>query len=703
VAAARHVVIICGSAQIDGHAFSTGLSNIELSNSYSRSKSDQLTRSHWNKESDSSSEPDSSSESDSGSEANSDSYSVTRLFGQARAVVSLIRGAIFRPEFKLKSSSRATLDICTLGELMTMYNAHQATQRHDKIYALIGMASDDIHDAGLSPDYSVLWKELQRRLFCFLLGKQISIKTWPEKEGVEIKGRGRVLGHVKSVMRDSNGDQNISIVFRKLDWQSRREENDVRYSLRPTTNSVCNGDIIYLLDGAPRPMIIRSFGVVFHVISMAPTSPSRDQNDISLREIILIWDWAKLSHDFESDLSRASVEAKSYWNAILVLAEAKSHQASKMIRAITRLVEVVSTTDTREHTRALAETEVVNSTSGMWEIMQPEVLDLVRRLDSNCIMQLLPWIPHEIRYTERVVTELIELHDEEVVAQMLLERKDDEAVVTEEILLVALSNQDRQEQKMKLLLDHKSPKTIITEVFLVAAASKRFCQNDTMQLLLKHDNDNVHVTELVLMAAARSPNSTLRVLLDHGEGKANIPEAVLVAVATESSSSSFHFFLDRYKDNVEITEAVLLVLVGTWMYSEEYLEAILNVKPDTTLQITENVLCAVAKKWDKGLRTMKFLYANEGRGVCFPDGAVTHMMLQAAAGNTVQGADTMKLLLDRMEGHTHITSPVIEAARGNGAMGNEILSLLSERSDEALQICQLRREYSYEGSEQEEL
>jgi hypothetical protein len=46
---------------------------------------------------------------------------------------------------------------------------------------------------------------------------------------------------------------------------------------------------------------------------------------------------------------------------------------------------------------------------------------------------------------------------------------------------------------------------------------------------------------------------------------------------------------------------------------------------------------------------------------------------------------------------------VIEAARGNGAMGNEILSLLSERSDEALQICQLRQEYSYEGSEQEEL
>jgi hypothetical protein len=414
VAAARHVVVICGSTQIDGHAFSTGLNNLEFSNLYSRSKSDQLTRSQWNQESDSSSESnrpakrrrnpdsDSYSKSESSSEAYSDSDFVTSLFGQAFAVVSLIRGAIFRPDFKLKSSSRATLDICTLVELMTMYNAHQATQRHDKIYALIGMASDDIHDAGLSPDYSVLWEELQRRLFCFLLGEQISVKTWPEKEGVEIKGRGRVLGHVKSVIRDSNGDQNISIVFRKLDSWSRTEKNDVRYSLRPTTNSVCHGDIIYLLDGASKPMIIRSFGVVFHVISMAPTSPSRDQNDISLREIILIWDWAKLSGDFESDLPLASVEAKTCWNAVLVLAEAKnSHQSWKMTKAITRLVEVVSKTYAKEHTRALAETEVVDSDMGMREITELEVLDLVRRLDSNCIMQLLPWIPHEIGCTRR--------------------------------------------------------------------------------------------------------------------------------------------------------------------------------------------------------------------------------------------------------------------------------------------------------------
>jgi hypothetical protein len=375
VAAARHIVIICGSTQIDGHAFSTGLSSLGLPSSYSRSLS----------------ESDYHSELDSDSEASSDSYYGASLFDQAIAVVSLIRGAIFRPDFKLMSSSRTTLDICTLGELMTMYNAHQATQRHDKIYALIGMASDNIHDAGLSSNYSVPWEELQRRLFCFLLGEQINVKIWPEKEGVEIRGRGRVLGHVKSVTRDPNGDQNISIVFRKLGSRSRMQENNVRYALRPTINSVCNGDIIYLLDGAPKPMIIRSFGVIFHVISMAPTTPSGDQNDISLREIILIWDWAKPSSDLESDLPRAPVEAKSYWNTVLVLAEAKDrYQAWKITEAVTRLVEVVSTTDVKEHTRALAETEVDHSVLDMREITQLEVLDLVRRLDSNCIMRLLP-------------------------------------------------------------------------------------------------------------------------------------------------------------------------------------------------------------------------------------------------------------------------------------------------------------------------
>jgi hypothetical protein len=223
-------------------------------------------------------------------------------------------------------------------------------------------------------------------------------------------------------------------------------------------------------------------------------------------------------------------------------------------------------------------------------------------------------------------------------------------------------------------------------------------------MLLEWKDDEEVIPEVLLLAAAKNPNFTLLALLDHGEAKTNIPEAVLVALAAKYRDSTyFIFFLERYKDRVEITEAVLVAAAGNLAYAYRHLEAILKLKPDTKLQVTENVLCAVARNRHTGIETLRFLYANEGRGVCFLDGAVTQTMLQAAAGNTGLGVQIMTLLLDRMEGHIHITLPVIEAARGNRTRGVKILNLLSERSDEALQICLLRQEYSDTGSKREEL
>lgn len=68
----------------------------------------------------------------------------------------LIRGAIFRPNYVVSGPGRVSQDICLLGELIDMYYAHKATQRHDKVYALLGMSSDDASKANLLPDYGVL-------------------------------------------------------------------------------------------------------------------------------------------------------------------------------------------------------------------------------------------------------------------------------------------------------------------------------------------------------------------------------------------------------------------------------------------------------------------------------------------------------------------------------------------------------------------
>src|SRR5215216_5740368 len=114
---------MCGSAKIDGYAFCLGL---ELLMGFYETRED--------------------------------------LQGRIRSITYLIRGAIFRPKYATRRSGMDSLGICPLGELIDMYHTHNATELHDKVYALLGMSSVDGSRASLSPNYGVPWEELLQRL-----------------------------------------------------------------------------------------------------------------------------------------------------------------------------------------------------------------------------------------------------------------------------------------------------------------------------------------------------------------------------------------------------------------------------------------------------------------------------------------------------------------------------------------------------------
>lgn len=52
-----------------------------------------------------------------------------------RPVIRLMSGAIFLPEYD--AELHGTLSI---GQLVDMYHSHQATNKHDKVYALLGLS-----------------------------------------------------------------------------------------------------------------------------------------------------------------------------------------------------------------------------------------------------------------------------------------------------------------------------------------------------------------------------------------------------------------------------------------------------------------------------------------------------------------------------------------------------------------------------------
>jgi len=74
----------------------------------------------------------------------------------------------------MSSSGRASLNIRPLGELIDMFYTHEAIKPVDKVYALLGMSSDD---PSLLPDYKVLWGILFKDLVKFLLYKQVHVKN----------------------------------------------------------------------------------------------------------------------------------------------------------------------------------------------------------------------------------------------------------------------------------------------------------------------------------------------------------------------------------------------------------------------------------------------------------------------------------------------------------------------------------------------
>ncbi|RYP60841.1 hypothetical protein DL770_009919 [Monosporascus sp. CRB-9-2] len=178
VAAARHILIKCGPTEIDGYAFCLGLSALQLS--YETC-------------------PD--------------------LQGLIRPVAYLIRDAIFRPRYEKDETSRPggfSLEIRPLSELMDMYHTRKATIIHDKVYALLGMSSDDPSTAGLSPNYESSWKEVFRKLIKFSTSDQMSVDAWDDKEVAVIMGKGCILGKVSSVERNNTRDdrQTVGITWK---------------------------------------------------------------------------------------------------------------------------------------------------------------------------------------------------------------------------------------------------------------------------------------------------------------------------------------------------------------------------------------------------------------------------------------------------------------------------------------------------------
>jgi hypothetical protein len=90
-----------------------------------------------------------------------------------------------------------------------MFYTRQASDPRDKVYALLGMSSDDPSKANLQPNYQISWESLFQQLVKFVLGKDISVNTSGQRS--VIKTKGYILGRVYRVTVDDRQNVEFSI------------------------------------------------------------------------------------------------------------------------------------------------------------------------------------------------------------------------------------------------------------------------------------------------------------------------------------------------------------------------------------------------------------------------------------------------------------------------------------------------------------
>jgi hypothetical protein len=115
-----------------------------------------------------------------------------------------------------------------------------------------------------------------------------------------IKSSGCVLGRVSSVKSD--GKQNVNIIIGNVQERlGYNKEWKLQWTLQASVKHIWEGDIVCLLQGAPKPMIVRPCKDYFTIIRIAAfqEGKSRDINWSKLlqsitvfpRDFLLIWNW----------------------------------------------------------------------------------------------------------------------------------------------------------------------------------------------------------------------------------------------------------------------------------------------------------------------------------------------------------------------------------------------------------------------------
>ncbi|RDH27108.1 heterokaryon incompatibility protein-domain-containing protein [Aspergillus welwitschiae] len=573
VGVARCISIMCGSVQINGHVFCEGLSRLDLT---------------------------------------------SPLLRLVHPVIHLIRGAIFRPKYEL--DSRGTFSI---GELIDMYHSHQATNQHDKIYALLGLSVDDPSTGALKPNYDLPWNEVFKQTITYILSRKCSVDTWSGRETAVIKGEGWILGQIESIQGGiaDYGQQRINILFTNTAQSlSFKKIWGTEWILQASATAIQEGDIVCLLQGASKPSIIRLCRDCF-IIVKAIVIPQQSCEKGS-------WD-KKFHHETHYEESPTYVILLT-WEIPLVPEYRE---------------------EPREHKRRLHD---------MALIMEDIVKGLLELGGSKggSVERLLSQGGTKIPITEGLVKAAAEntsLGGHEIM-EVLFQHQGASLPISEDVVKTAAGNTGSCGYKiMELLFQHQETSLLISEdIAKTAAGNTGSCGYQIIVLVFKRQGTSLSISEDVVKAAAGNTGSCgykIMELLFQLQGT-SLPISAEVVKATAGNTG----------DDGNGAEIMNLLFKHR----------------GASLSISEEVVKAAAGNsayYGIGAEIMKLLFQH--RGASLP---ISEEVLKAVAGNPGScGYEIMKLLFQHQKASQYISEEVVKRATENFGLNRyQMIKLLSQ-------------------------
>lgn len=234
-------------------------------------------------------------------------------------VTHLMRDAALRPRPAVSKvvDGRFTLNIMPLARMIGIFQAHKATISHDKIYALLGLCSDDLDGSGLLPDYQLLWAELLKRLIFYTLGAKAYVKTWDgqaifytlgakayvktwDGQAVAIlEAYGNMVGRVATIEDDTSGGsagRRTLIVEATVGYGTKSVH---RRTFLCDTEDARPDDMVCSIGKSRRIVLVRHMGDYFGIIDIAleavdaneSLAKPSDEVGSSCISLLLAWDF----------------------------------------------------------------------------------------------------------------------------------------------------------------------------------------------------------------------------------------------------------------------------------------------------------------------------------------------------------------------------------------------------------------------------